>query len=51
MKWAAVCVLALPVVVYFWFIHRYNVNAVWYDQWWRLELTKAHAHQGGFSCT
>ena len=24
---------ALPVVAYFWFVHRYGVNAIWLDQW------------------
>ena len=25
--------LLIPVAVYFWFIHRYGVNAIYYDQW------------------
>ena len=29
----AVLGFALPVVLYFWFIHNYGVNAVWFDQW------------------
>jgi hypothetical protein len=24
---------AIPVVAYFWFVHRYGVNAIWLDQW------------------
>jgi hypothetical protein len=24
---------AVPVVAYFWVIHHYGVNAIWYDQW------------------
>ncbi len=24
---------SLPVIAYFWLIHHYGVNAIWYDQW------------------
>ncbi len=24
---------AIPLVAYFWLIHRYGVNGIWYDQW------------------
>ena len=29
----AVVGFAIPVVAYFWFVHRYGVNAIWLDQW------------------
>jgi hypothetical protein len=25
--------LVIPVTTYFWFIHQFGVNAIWYDQW------------------
>ena len=25
--------LLIPIVLYFWYIHRYGVNAIYYDQW------------------
>jgi hypothetical protein len=25
--------LLIPVATYFWFIHQFGVNAIWYDQW------------------
>ena len=25
--------LFVPVAIYFWFIHQFGVNAIWYDQW------------------
>ena len=36
---------SLPVVVYFWLIHRYSVNAIWYDQWWDVRLL-GHLYSG-----
>jgi hypothetical protein len=30
---AAAVLLLVPVALYFWFIHRYGVNAIYYDQW------------------
>jgi hypothetical protein len=30
---AATLLLLIPVALYFWFIHRYGVNAIYYDQW------------------
>ncbi len=29
----AVFGLAVPVAAYFWFIHQYGVNTIWFDQW------------------
>ena len=30
---AAAILLLIPIALYFWFIHRYGVNAIFYDQW------------------
>jgi hypothetical protein len=30
---AAALLLLIPIALYFWFIHRYGVNAIFYDQW------------------
>ena len=30
---AAAILLLTPIAAYFWFLHTYGVNAVWYDQW------------------
>ncbi len=45
-KVGAACALALPVIGYFWFIHRYSVNAVWWDQWADVRLLR-HWYSGG----
>ena len=30
--------LLIPAIVYFWFVHVYGVNAIWYDQWDNIAL-------------
>ena len=40
--------LALPIGAYFWFIHRYAVNVVYWDQWSDLNLL-SHWYAGSFS--
>jgi hypothetical protein len=36
---------ALPVVLYFWFIHQYALNIVYSDQWHDIQLL-AQSHSG-----
>ncbi len=38
----------LPVAAYFWFIHNYGVNMIWYDQWWDVSLIQ-HSYSGTLS--
>ena len=37
---AAAVLLLVPVALYFWFIHRYGVNAIYYDQWNDIALSR-----------
>lgn len=30
--------LLIPVAIYFWFVHQFGVNAIWYDQWANVAL-------------
>lgn len=30
---AAALLLLIPIALYFWFVHQYGVNAIYYDQW------------------
>ena len=35
---AGALLLLFPVALYFWFVHRYGVNAIYYDQWENIAL-------------
>ena len=40
--------LAVPVIVYLWFIRRYSVNMIWGDTWTDINVVE-HAHAGNLS--
>jgi hypothetical protein len=40
--------LAVPVIVYLWFIHRYGVNMLWGDTWTDVNVI-GHAHAGNLN--
>ena len=35
----------MPFIAYFWFIQHYAVDAIWYDQWWDVQLLQ-HWYSG-----
>ncbi len=43
-----ILVLVVPVVAYFWFIHRYGVNVIWNDAWGDIGVI-GHARSGTLS--
>ena len=43
-----VAVFTLPFIAYFWFIQHYAVDAIWYDQWWDVQLLQ-HWYSGGLN--
>ena len=38
----------VPVMAYFWFVHQYSVNTIWYDQWWDVNLL-SHLYSGSLN--
>jgi hypothetical protein len=43
---AGALLLLLPVALYFWFVHRYGVNAIYYDQWNDIALLTHNSYFG-----
>ncbi len=43
-----VAAFVVPLAAYFVFIHHYSVNAVWYDQWWDVQLL-GHWYSGSLN--